>query len=76
MPETKKFSLETHLKRLRKIVEEMQSGKPDFDENIKLFQEGSVLIQEAKIFLDESEMLIRKLTAAGEESYAGELDEE
>lgn len=70
----KKFSLEKHLQRLREIVDKMQSGDPDFDENVALFKEGSKLIKEAKDYLDDSELLIQKLIEENEEVEEEDFD--
>ena len=62
MSEQKKdFSLEESLKEIREILEKMELSTMDFDENIKMFTRGTSLIKECRTYLDESELMIRKL---------------
>ncbi len=61
------FSLEKKLKELRALVDKMQSGNLGFDENVSLFKEGTSVIKECRTYLDESELLIRKLVGDEEE---------
>jgi exodeoxyribonuclease VII small subunit len=67
--EEEKFSLEKKLKELRALVDKMQGGSQGFDENVEMFRNGTQLIRDCRAFLDESELLIRKLVeeAEGEE---------
>ena len=58
---TEKFSLEDTLAEIRAIVERMQKGVSDFDQQIALFQEGTRLIKESRTYLDESELQIQQL---------------
>ena len=67
-----KFSLEQKLKEIREIVDKMQASGPDFDENIVLFREGSTLIDSCRTYLDESELMLKKIIAGPD----GELVEE
>ena len=60
------FTLERNLKKIRDIIEKMQMGDLDFDENVALFKEGSETIAACKKYLDQSELLIKKLVE-GEE---------
>lgn len=62
MAKAKSFSLETRLADLRTILEKLQDPKLTFDENLDYFRKGSALIQECRDYLDESELLVKKLT--------------
>lgn len=55
------FSLEKKLGEIRTIVEKMQQGTVDFDEQIALFKQGQELIKSCQAFLDKSEMDIKQL---------------
>ena len=61
MKNEEQFSLEASLKEIREIVEKMQMSSMDFDENVRLFKAGSELINASRSYLDESELLIKKL---------------
>ncbi|MFK7973076.1 MAG: exodeoxyribonuclease VII small subunit [Bacteroidia bacterium] len=55
------FSLEKTLGEIRAIVEKMQQGAVDFDEQIALFKKGQDLIKESQQFLNEAELEIKQL---------------
>lgn len=55
------FSLEKKLAEIRSIVEKMQQGAVDFDEQIALFKQGQALIASCQGFLDKAELEIRQL---------------
>ncbi|MCB9235133.1 MAG: exodeoxyribonuclease VII small subunit [Bacteroidia bacterium] len=55
------FSLETALNQLRETVEKMQMSSLNFDENIRLFREGTEIVKNCRKYLDESELMIRQL---------------
>lgn len=55
------FSLEKKLGEIRSIVEKMQQGTVDFDEQIALFKKGQELIKSCQHFLDKAEMDIKQL---------------
>lgn len=59
--EEKAFSLESSLQELRKILDDMQNGNLNFDENVALFTQGAGLIRECRAYLDRSELMIKKL---------------
>lgn len=61
MSEKENFSLESNLKTIREIVDKMQLSNLDFDENVRLFTEGTEMIKACRDYLDESELLIKKL---------------
>ncbi|MEL6672654.1 MAG: exodeoxyribonuclease VII small subunit [Bacteroidota bacterium] len=55
------FSLEEKLGRLREIVAQMQQGISDFDQQMKLFQEGTTLVNSCREFLDKTETSVQQL---------------
>lgn len=67
------FSLDQSLKELREILDKMQTGNLDFDENVQLFTRGASLIKASRAYLDKSELLIEELIEEelGEDSGGG-----
>jgi len=61
MSEPTNFSLEETLTELRKLVDDMQKGVGDFDQQIALFQKGQTLIKTSRDYLDKSELQVQKL---------------
>ena len=59
--EAEAFSLEDKLKEIREILQKMQIGANDFDENIKLFTQGTTLIAACRKYLDTAEVSVRQL---------------
>ena len=55
------FSLEKQLAEIRGIVEKMQQGTVDFDEQITMFKKGQTLIKNCQEFLNKAEMEIQQL---------------
>ncbi len=66
-----KFSLEDRLTEIRKIIDQMQKGVSDFDQQVALFQAGSSMIKECREYLDASELQIKQLIDGKEESIGG-----
>lgn len=61
----KKMSFEESLKRLDKIVEDMESGEMELDAMISGFEEGQRLIKSCGDKLNEVERKIEKVVKAG-----------
>ena len=61
MAKKKEFSLEESLVSLRETIDNMQMSSLDFDENVRLFKEGTGLINDCRKYLDESELMINQL---------------
>lgn len=59
--EEETFSLEEKLKEIREILQKMQVGANDFDENIKLFTQGTALIATCRKYLDTAEVSVKQL---------------
>lgn len=63
------FSLEDKLSEIRKIVEKMQKGVSDFDQQLALFGEGNLLIKECQAYLDKAELKIQQLVNEKTEDF-------
>ncbi len=61
----KKMSFEESLKRLDKIVEDMESGEMELDAMISGFEEGQRLVKSCSEKLNEVERKIEKVVKAG-----------
>ncbi|MEM7038481.1 MAG: exodeoxyribonuclease VII small subunit [Bacteroidota bacterium] len=71
MPEQDpQFSLETQLRAIRDLLNQLQMGDHDFDENVRMFREGTEMIKACREYLDEAEMSIKALVD-GEEQEVG-----
>jgi len=55
------FSLEQQLTHLRQLIERMQRGVGDFDQQLALFQEGQQTVQACRRYLDEAELQVKQL---------------
>ena len=61
MAETSK-SFEASMERLETIVRQLEQGNAPLEESLKLFQEGTALVQSCAKLLDSEEQEIVKLT--------------
>lgn len=61
MTETSK-SFEASMERLETIVRQLEQGNAPLEESLKLFQEGTALVQSCAKLLDSAEQEIVKLT--------------
>ena len=61
MAETSK-SCEASMERLETIVRQLEQGNAPLEESLKLFQEGTALVQSCAKLLDSAEQEIVKLT--------------
>ncbi len=55
------YSLEEQLSRLRHLLEQMQKGVGDFDEQLTLFKEGQEIVKAARTYLDKAELQVQQL---------------
>ena len=55
------FSLEKSLEEVRQLIERMQKGVADFDEQLALFQRGNELIKASRAYLEEAELKVQEL---------------
>ena len=61
-PKNKTF--EENMLRLEQIVRAMEQGDVPLEESLKLFREGTVLVEACGKLLDEAELEVKKITAA------------
>lgn len=74
----KNQSFEENMQRLDQIVRAMERGEVSLEESLKLFQEGTQLVESCGKLLDEAELQVKKITAAAdgspvEEGFADEV---
>ena len=74
----KNKTFEENLDRLEQIVRSMEKGEAPLEESLKLFQEGTALVQTCTKLLDDAELQVTKITAGAngepeEESFDAEL---
>ena len=55
-------TFEENMIRLEKIVHAMERGDVSLDESLKLFQEGTALVERCGKLLDEAELQIKKIS--------------
>lgn len=68
------FSLEEKLREIRALLDKMQSGDQNFDENMRLFQEGTSAIKECREYLDGAELAIKQVIDADEAPDESDFD--
>ena len=71
-------SFEENMQRLEQIVRAMERGDVPLDASLKLFQEGTQLVQSCGKLLDEEELQVKKIVTAPdgspmEEAFSDEL---
>lgn len=65
-PQSKTF--EENMHRLEQIVKAMERGDVPLEESLKLFQEGTGLVQSCGKLLDDAELQIKKISTAADGS--------
>lgn len=73
----KNKTFEENMIRLEQIVRAMERGDVALEESLKLFQEGTQLVQDCGKLLDEAELQVKKIVTAAdgspvEEDFADE----
>ena len=73
----KNNTFEQNMLKLEQIVRAMERGDVPLEESLKLFQEGTRLVQDCGKLLDEAELQIKKIAVASdgspvEEAFADE----
>ena len=63
-PKNKTF--EENILRLEQIVRAMDQGDVPLDESLKLFREGTMLVEACGKLLDEAELEVKKITASSD----------
>ena len=71
-------TFEENMLRLEQIVRAMERGDVALEESLKLFQEGTALVQSCGKLLDDAELQVKKVVASAdgspvEEAFADEL---
>lgn len=66
-------TFEESMARLEQIVRIMERGEVPLDESLKLFREGTSLVQSCGKLLEEAELEIKKVVAASDGSPVEEL---
>jgi len=71
-------TFEENMQRLEQIVRAMERGDVALEESLKLFQEGTALVQSCGKLLDDAELQVKKVVASAdgnpvEEAFADEL---
>ena len=75
MADTPEFSLEKTLAELRQLVEQMQKGVSDFDQQVLMFQQGQALIEQCRKYLDGAELQVEQLIEGKYKDFP-ELDQD
>ena len=57
-------TFEENMQRLEQIVRAMERGDVALEESLKLFQEGTQLVQRCGKLLDEAELQVKKISVA------------
>ena len=71
-------TFEENMQRLEQIVRAMERGDVALEESLKLFQEGTALVQSCGKLLDDAELQVKRVVASAdgspvEEAFADEL---
>ena len=74
----KNHTFEENMHRLEQIVRAMERGDVPLEESLKLFQEGTKLVEVCGKLLDEAELQVKKIATAAdgtpvEEDYPHDL---
>ena len=64
----KNHTFEENMHRLEQIIRAMERGDVALDESLKLFQEGTALVEACGKLLDEAELQVKKITTAADGS--------
>lgn len=69
----KNHTFEENMQRLEQIVRSMENGDVALEESLKLFQEGTQLIQTCAKLLDEAELQVKMIATAADGSPVEEV---
>lgn len=69
----KNATFEENMARLEQIVRAMEKGDVPLEESLKLFQEGTALVQSCGKLLDEAEQQVTKIVTQADGSPAEEV---
>ena len=70
-PQNKTF--EENMQRLEQIVRAMERGDVALEESLKLFQEGTALVESCGKLLDAAELQVKKISTAADGSPVEEV---
>ena len=59
-------SFEENMQRLEQIVRIMERGDAPLEESLKLFQEGTALVEACGKLLDDAELQVKKITVGAD----------
>ena len=71
----KNHTFEENMQRLEQIVRAMERGDVALEESLKLFQEGTALVEACGKLLDEAELQVKKIVTAVDGSPVEEVFE-
>lgn len=71
----KNHTFEDNMQRLEQIVRAMERGDVPLEESLKLFQEGTKLVEICGKLLDEAELQVKKIATAADGSPVEEAFE-
>lgn len=57
-------SFEENMQRLEQIVRALERGEASLEDSLKLFQEGTALVDSCGKMLDEAELQVKKIASA------------
>lgn len=72
---TKNKTFEENMQRLEEIVRAMERGDVPLEESLKLFQEGTRLVESCGKLLDDAELQVKKIIVAADGTPQGEVFE-
>lgn len=61
-------TFEENMRRLEQIVRAMERGDVPLEESLKMFREGTALVQACGKLLDEAELQVKKIATAADGS--------
>ena len=64
----KNHTFEENMHRLEQIVRAMERGDVPLEESLKLFREGTALVESCGKLLDEAELQVKKIATAADGS--------
>ena len=64
----KNHTFEENIQRLEQIVRAMERGDVPLEESLKLFREGTALVEACGKLLDEAELQVKKIATAADGS--------
>lgn len=64
----KNHTFEENMQRLEQIVRAMERGDVPLEESLKLFREGTALVEVCGKLLDEAELQVKKIATAADGS--------